>query len=296
MTTRLHATRLRVRAHAKINLSLRVLGLRPDGYHELRTTFQSLALHDTLTLTGARGTLAVSSDDPACPSDTSNLVWRAADRLWRADGRRGQPSGVAIAIAKRIPMQAGLGGGSSDAAAALRALSVFWRVRVRLEVVHAIVRDLGADVPFFLVGGTALGVDRGDLLYPLPDRPASSVILVTPGFGVSTRDAYAWWDTSPAATRPRSRSAWSLETGEHGNDLEGPVAAHHPEIRRIVKSCQSLGASHAAMSGSGSVVFGMFPTERVALDAASTLAAPGRRVTVTRTMGRVAYRRMAAPR
>ena len=113
---------MRVRAHAKINLSLRVLGVRADGYHELRTVFQSIALHDTLTIRRARGPFRLTMDDPACPSDETNLIWRAAERLWTASGRRGAPRDVAIDVAKRIPMQAGLGGGSSDAAAALQAL------------------------------------------------------------------------------------------------------------------------------------------------------------------------------
>lgn len=295
-TSRTRARRLRIRALAKVNLSLRVLGIRPDGYHELRTTFQSLALHDTLTLTPARGVLSLTCDDPACPADASNLVWVAAERLWRADGRRGRPSGVSIALAKRIPMQAGLGGGSSDAAAALRALSLFWRVRLGPPVLRSIARQLGADVSFFLEGGTALGVDRGDVLYPLLDRPPASVVLVAPGFGVSTLDAYGWWDAANAdGSRPRPSWPVSPESGERGNDLEAPVVAHHREIGRIVKRLTSLGSQQAAMSGSGSVIFGLFSSESVAVEAAAALAAPGRVVTVTRTVSRREYQRLAAP-
>src|SRR5829696_3397400 len=111
---------MRARAFAKINLSLRVLGTRPDGFHELRTIFQSIALHDTLTIRASRGPLRLTCDDPNCPSDGTNLIWRAAERLWTSAGRRGTPRGIAIDLQKRIPLQAGLGGGSSDAAAALR--------------------------------------------------------------------------------------------------------------------------------------------------------------------------------
>src|SRR4029079_274972 len=118
----------RVRAFAKINLSLRVLGTRPDGYHELRTIFQSIALHDTLTIRASRGPFRLTCDDPNCPSDYTNLIWRAAERLWKAAGRRGAPRDLAIDLAKRIPLEAGLGGGSSDAAAALRVLGRMWRV------------------------------------------------------------------------------------------------------------------------------------------------------------------------
>src|ERR1700747_1762693 len=111
---------MRVRAFAKINRSLRVVATRADGYHELRTIFQSIALHDTLTLRQVRGPFELTCDDPACPTDETNLIARAAAEMWSASGRRGAPDGVAIHLRKRIPMQAGLGGGSSDAAAALR--------------------------------------------------------------------------------------------------------------------------------------------------------------------------------
>src|SRR4051812_12779542 len=119
---------MRVRAFAKINLSLRVLGLRPDGYHELRTIFQSIALHDTLAIRAQRGPFRLTCDSPDCPPDATNLVWRAAERMWTAAGRKGEPRDISIELIKRIPVQAGLGGGSSDAAAALRTLGRLWRV------------------------------------------------------------------------------------------------------------------------------------------------------------------------
>ena len=118
------------RAFAKINLDLRVLGVRPDGYHELRTTFQSIALADDLTFTESPGPFRILCDDPDCPVDARNLVWRAAELVWQAGRRRGAPRGVVVTIAKRIPMQAGLGGGSSDGAAAIRALASLWHVRL----------------------------------------------------------------------------------------------------------------------------------------------------------------------
>src|ERR1700704_785519 len=171
---------VRVSAYAKINLSLRVLGVRPDGYHELRTIFQSIALHDTLTARVRRGPFALQCDDPACPADETNLVWRAAGRVWAASGRRGTMRGVEVRLAKRIPVQAGLGGGSSDAAAALRVFGSLWRVDE--PSLRGIAATLGADVPYFLEGGTVLGLDRGDLLYPLLDHPAAWVTLVMPPF------------------------------------------------------------------------------------------------------------------
>lgn len=310
---------VRVRAFAKINLALRVLGARPDGYHELRTTFQTLALHDTLTFAAIRGAFSIVCDDPACPVDGSNLVWRAAERLWRAAGRRGALSGVTVRLAKRIPLQAGLGGGSSDAAAGLRALAKLWRMTISRDRLRQVAVQLGADVPFFLEGGTVLGVNRGDLLRPLADWPASWVVLVLPNFGVSTTDAYGWWDAAELAPRDARRRVAGGPTlrldaqgrpelgrrpsklgpygdGEPDNDLEGPVAARHPEIPRIVAALKRAGARHAAMSGSGSAVFGLFGARRAAEIAARMLGGSSRRVLVTRTLSRARYQEVARPR
>jgi 4-diphosphocytidyl-2-C-methyl-D-erythritol kinase len=276
-----------VRAPAKINLTLRILSTRPDGYHDLRTTFQSLALHDTLTFTAASGPFAIACNDPQCPTDRQNLVWRAADALWREADRRGEPAGVSVQIDKQIPLQAGLGGGSSDAAAALRALVVFWRIRIGEDRLRAIARTLGADVPFFFEGGTVLGVDRGDTLFSLVDQSPFWVLLALPDFGVNTRDAFQWWDDDDDGDESNA---------EIGNDLERSVSARHPAIARAVKRLSQLGASHAAMSGSGSAVFGLFPSERKARAAARALS--GRRLgtVVTRTLSRRQYRDFARPR
>ena len=281
---------VRVRAYAKINLSLRVLGIRPDGYHELRTIFQSIALHDTLTVRARHGPFALQCDDPDCPTDHNNLVWRAAEQAWEASGRHGVLRDVEIRLAKRIPLQAGLGGGSSDAAAVLRATASLWRLKE--APLGEIAASLGADVPYFLEGGTVLGLDRGDVLYPLIDRPAAWVTLVLPAVGVSTAEAYAWWDAAGqngGGAEPR-------------NDLQGAVVAHHPEIARIVSALQKAGAFHAAMSGSGSAVFGLFNRRPAAERAARALLrtpramfGPGgpRRISIVRTVNRAAYQRLA---
>jgi 4-diphosphocytidyl-2-C-methyl-D-erythritol kinase len=278
---------VRVHACAKINLALRVLGRRPDGYHTLRTIFQSIALHDTLTVVECGGPFAIECDDPGCPADRTNLVWRAAELAWRAAGRRRDLAGVRVRIDKRIPVAAGLGGGSSDAAAALRACARLWRVpRAQLLRLAA---SLGADVPFFLQGGTALGTGRGDLVRRLPDRPPSWVVLVVPSFGVSTREAYGWWDA-----RAGSRAVGREGAGAPLNDLEVAVAAHHPSIARIVQALAGAGARAAAMSGSGSAVFGLFARRAAAVAAADALAAPSRRVVLTRTLDRRAHRSLVA--
>lgn len=279
---------IETRAPAKINLSLRLLGVRPDGYHELRTIFQSIALHDTLTVRLERGPFRLECDDPTCPADRTNLVWRAAEQLWTASGRRGDPRDVAVHLTKRIPMRAGLGGGSSDAAAALIVMAKLWRVDG--ERVRDVARSLGADVPYFLEGGTVLGLDRGDLLFPLIDAPAAWVSLVMPGFGVSTADAYEWWD----GTRRRGRTALpQAERRGPLNDLQPPVATRHPQIARIVRSLERSGARHAAMSGSGSAVFGLFDRRTDADRALQALDEARCRTLRTRTVNRAAYQRLA---
>jgi len=294
----------KVRAPAKINLSLHVAGVRDDGYHELRTTFQSIALHDTLTIRGRRGPFVLLCDDPACPSDRTNLVWRAAECAWTAAGGRGTMRDVEVQLVKRIPLQAGLGGGSSDAAAALRALGSVWGVDDR--TLRAMAVSLGADVPYFLEGGTVLGLDRGDRLYPLVDHRAAWVTLVLPGFGVSTAEAFRWWDEEnpggPDKVRPTSGSGVVGRTlsgpasgpvSDLRNDLEDVVAARHPEIVQTVGALRRAGAFHAAMSGSGSAVFGLFSSRRAA-DAAGRALSKGKRVILTRIVNRAAYQRLAA--
>jgi len=291
---------MRVRAFAKINRSLRVVATRADGYHELRTIFQSLALHDTLTFRSVRGPFELTCDDPACPTDDTNLIARAAAQMWSASGRGGAPRGIAIDLRKRIPMQAGLGGGSSDAAAALRVLAKRWRVGD--TQVHAAAMSLGADVPYFLEGGTMLGLERGDLLFPLHEPRPAWVVLVLPGFGVSTREAFGWFDAASgshavASGRPSPPAVGRVYQGiaaEMVNDLETPVAGRHPEIARIISALRRAGATQAAMSGSGSAVFGLFSDRSAAAAAMKRLSAGSFRTLLTRTLNRQTYQRLAA--
>src|SRR5205823_3075993 len=133
-------------------------------------------------------------DDPTCPTDRSNLIWGAAEAVWRAADHRGALEGVLVRLKKRIPMMAGLGGGSSDAAAALRGCGALWRVKLSSRRLREAARKLGADVPYFLEGGTALGLARGDRLRPLDDLSPAWVLVAVPAFGISTKDAYRWWD------------------------------------------------------------------------------------------------------
>lgn len=282
---------LRVRAHAKINLTLHIRGIREDGFHDLETVFQSLALHDVLTCRLRPGPFTIHCDDPGVPTDEHNLIWRAAQRLWDELGRRGSLRGVEIVLGKQIPMQAGLGGGSADAAAALVALSRAWAAGRDVDLA-AVAAQIGADVPYFLIGGTALGLARGDDLYPLPDLPTHHVVLGLPAFGVSTAEAYAWFDhddvgpTKTRATGPAGIPAWPGRELVVANDLEAPVVARHPDIGAARDSLVRGGARAAAMTGSGSAVFGLFDGVVPARRAARALAGTGVVALVTRTVGR----------
>jgi 4-diphosphocytidyl-2-C-methyl-D-erythritol kinase len=294
-----------VRAHAKINLDLRIVGRRADGYHDLRTIFQSLTLHDQLVFHRRRGPFTIESADPDMPTDATNLVWRAAQALWSADGRAGPVRGVSVTVHKRIPSQAGLGGGSSDAAATLVALNRLWRVRLDTGDLARLAATLGADVPYFLMGGTVLGLGRGEMLYPLPDVPSMGVLVVKPPLGVSTADAYGWYAAAPREPGDHVQALavpWYPGPLVIANDLEAPVMQRHPELLTIRRALLRARAEVALMCGSGSAVFGLYPTVDAARVAAAALrlgtprrphahGARGTRLITTRLLGRAAYRR-----
>jgi len=291
-----------VRGFAKINLDLRVLGIRADGFHELRTVFQSILLHDTIACVPREGPFAIECDAAGVPLDESNLIWRAAEALWRSLRRSGSVRDVVVRLDKQIPLQAGLGGGSADAAATLIALARAWRVPVRPAQLTDVAATLGADVPFFLAGGTALGLGRGDEIYPLADLPRHWVVLLVPGFGVSSREAYGWYD----AERDLGRGAlgreaqhvpgpWPSRAAQMINDLEAAIARHHPEIDQMKAALRRAGAVAAAMSGSGSAVFGLFQNRREALTAVDGLSGSGWQVLLTESLGRGEYARRSRP-
>jgi len=288
-----------IRPSAKINLTLGVGPRRLDGFHDVSTVLQSIALSDTLALTPRNGPLALTVRSPGVPDDRSNLIWRAAERLWAAMGRTGDPRDVHIKLDKQIPVSAGLGGGSADAAAALVGLNTIWNARQSLRRLLALAAELGSDVPFFLLGGTAIGLGRGDELYPVDDVARLGVIVIKPSFGVGTADAYRWLDESrkdqpnPAPTkRSDVEVGWLSGPVSLMNDLQAPVAARHPMVEEMVAACIREGAHGASMSGSGSAVFGIFP-EAVARRAAGRLQRPDWLVLLTRTLARrEASRRM----
>ena len=262
-----------LRAFAKVNLRLDVVGRRADGYHELRTIFQTISLHDTLRLDWNRGgaielEIAGNAALAAEPS-RANLVYRALDALREELGIR---RGVRARLEKRIPAGRGLGGGSSDAAAALAGFLRLSRRRIPLARLMEIASQLGSDVPFFLFGGRAAAFGRGEQLLPMPDGPARGVLVVSPpAISVSTRDAYSWLALprfSGRATLTNARAAsrlvefcalcWSPREAPLANDFERPVFQRHPLLGRIKRELLRRGAADAALAGSGSAVFGLF--------------------------------------
>ncbi len=292
--------KLVTRAHAKVNLDLRVLGTRPDGFHELRTVFQTIELHDTLTAVDRPGPFALKCRTAGVPLDHSNLVWRAAAALWKALGRAGDPRDAAVTLEKTIPMQSGLGGGSADAAAALAGLARLWG-GVPMTLLREVAAGIGADVAFCLSGGTALGLGRGEEIYPLVDLPPHWIVVVRPPFGVSTAEAYSWYDDDRTAGLKEPRELqilpvpWPTRAAQMINDLEPPVVRRHPEITALKAALREAGAVASAMSGSGSAVFGLFRSRAAAARCVGPLSKSGNKAMLTRTLTRAEYERRARP-
>lgn len=262
--------RARIRSLAKINLDLRILNRRPDGFHELRTVFQTVSLADTIDIAFApsRRTRLSLASDVEIPD---NLILRAADAVLAALRISGQ---VSFRLNKRIPMGGGLGGGSSNAAAILLSLPVLAGGALGMERLTELASELGSDVPFFLLGGTALGLGRGTELYPLPDQPSARGLLVAPGVHVSTGEAYAALGrelTFSGASRSINSfqaCVWragicapeQAQTARCTNDFETVVFRKHPQLKSIKGKLLQLGACPALMSGSGCSLFGIFRT------------------------------------
>lgn len=263
----------RLRALAKINLDLRVLGKRPDGYHELRTVFQTISLADSLEVafTPARSTRITVESSVEIPG---NLVVKAAELALEAAGRRGR---VEFRLKKNIPLGAGLGGGSADAAAVLLALPVLAGGRIDFDRLMNLAAELGSDVPFFLLGGTAVALGRGTEIYPLPALPARHGLLVAPAVHSSTAEAYR--ALSPRlTTEPPQNKIFSLQSQlwrgvleRPVNDFESVVFERFPELRRWKRRLARLGAQPALMTGSGSALFGLFDSREGAARALGSL-------------------------
>jgi 4-diphosphocytidyl-2-C-methyl-D-erythritol kinase len=270
---------IRVRSYAKINWTLDVLSKRDDGYHELRTIYQTVSLHDLIRITETSGAIEIVSDDPRMPCDETNLAHKAATQLRELAGTK---LGARIEIEKRIPVAAGLGGGSSKAAAALIGLRRLWNVHPDEGELMQIAAGLGSDVPFFLVGGTALGVGRGQEVYSIEQAECEHLLLVNPGFAVSTAEAYGRLSRlTPERSAAMMPFTFFAAKGIRGlslavtNDLEEVVSAAHPEIAEVKHRLLSLGARRALMSGSGATVFGVFENVERSRRAHSEMRAAG---------------------
>jgi 4-diphosphocytidyl-2-C-methyl-D-erythritol kinase len=258
----------KLRSLAKINLDLRVLYKRPDGYHELRSVFQTISLADTIEIfyQPARRTELVIDDALAIPD---NLILRAARLVL---DRMKTHARVCFWLKKNIPMGGGLGGGSSNAAAVLLALPALAGRQLDLETLSELGSQLGSDIPFFLTGGTALGLGRGTELYPLPDIAPDPLMILCPPVHCSTADAYSSLGSglTEASSSSRIKSFRSFvrmlgevrsaaETGLlSGNDFQPAIIEQHPELKALPTRLKRLGAQHALMTGSGSAFFAVF--------------------------------------
>ncbi|HUG54375.1 MAG TPA: 4-(cytidine 5'-diphospho)-2-C-methyl-D-erythritol kinase [Vicinamibacteria bacterium] len=300
-----NAGELRLRSYAKVNLGLEVLGPRLDGYHELRTIFQTIGLHDDVLLRRRPQGLSVRCDHPAVPLDDSNLALRAARDLQRYARVE---DGVEIVLTKRIPVAGGLGGGSSNAATVLMGLDRLWRLGLGTAGLHPLARRLGADVPYFLVGGTALGLARGDEVYPLHRQVRAHVVVVDPERPLSTAAVFQRLDrglTPREDTHRIFRFVSSHLAGEDGsfpilaNDLEPPALEEAPDLAARLDRIRGIlvreGALMASLSGSGASYFGLFDDPQRARRAQSRLEARGFKALRSRTLSLDQYRRLWAP-
>ena len=248
-----------VKSFAKINLGLEIVGKRPDGYHDIRTLFQTVSLADEIDLEPVpNGILDLTGDDPAIAWDRTNLVHRAARLLQE---RTGTARGAKISVRKSIPAGRGLGGGSSNAAAILLALNRMWELGLGGGELARLAKSLGADVPFFLTGGLCMGEDIGDRLTPLPDLSPLTCLLFFPPFPISTASIYAGVEPSLTSLGKGSKIVRFLESGDFGllgNDLERVIFRAHPELERWTSFFREQGALLSQVSGSGSAVYGLF--------------------------------------
>ncbi len=327
MAYNLAAMTVRVRAFAKINLGLRIGAAREDGFHELLTVYQTIGLHDVIQVSVGRGSgIEIRCTDPKVPKGESNTCYRIVEKAMQAMRAKGR---IVIDIEKRLPVQGGLGGASANAAATLlgleralkKSLAAVERLRIAAEV--------GSDLPLFLVGGTVLGVGRGEQVYPLEDLPATACVLVTPEVGVSTPNAFGEWDRrtrgaggSVAATEltlsapsdrmvelGRGLSAWLserysgapsgrgraenplLELVRAGikNDFEQVVFPEYPELSEGKCALERAGAKYASLSGSGSTLYGLFASKGAARAAEARLRRQGWTAQATVTLARREY-------
>src|SRR5271155_3834032 len=314
-----------VRAFAKINLGLRIGALRGDGFHELLTVYQTIGLHDVIRVSVGRGNgIEIRCADPRVPKDASNTCYRIVEKVMRALDAKGR---VVIDIEKRLPVQGGLGGASANAVAAMLGLERALRKTLPAAERLRIAGEVGSDLPLFMVGGTVLGVGRGEQVYPLEDLPTTACVIVLPEVGVSTPKAFAEWDRKLTVQEPSDRmvelgrglSAW-LSKGYSGaprfsargladqpqrgrrenpllelvragikNDFEEVVFPEYPELSEGKDALERAGAKYASLSGSGSALYGLFASKEAARTAALKLCKQGWSAQATVTLTRWEY-------
>ena len=344
----------RVRSHAKINLGLAIGPARPDGYHALATIYQTLAIHDFVEVTaklladGEASRIAITCNEPHVPCDANNTCWKIVERALE---RRNISAQVQIHIDKRLPVQGGLGAGSANAIAALIGLERELGISLPIEENLQIAAETGSDVPLFLIGGTVLGLGRGEQVSPLPDVPETYCVLAVPAVRVSTPQAFRDWDQIQAAADWRENKGNKLTTGPASdrleqlgrtwaaalvapqeaatnatgvfpsvaekdraedlllelvragivNDFEQVVFTQYPSLRGILETLKQSSQSgstaiYAALSGSGSALFGLYGTAAESRVAAERLAAQSIAAYETRTVGRQEYWRTMVDR
>ncbi len=309
------------RSFAKINIGLCIGARRHDGFHELRTIYQTVALHDRVRVDVGRGTgIEVRCKDPRVPADEANSCYRMAERVLRALKVRGR---IVVQIEKKLPVQGGLGAASSNAVATMLALERLLKQQLTPEQRLSLAAEIGSDLPLFLIGGTVLGVDRGAEVFPMPDLPPLDCVIATPEVGVSTPQAFADWDDAvdshkltlrgdssrinvfshsvyawllgstsgvPAACGSRAETLLlDLVRAGIENDFERVVFPQHPELRGLKRVLERAGARYASLSGSGSSVYGFFDSAAAAEKGVAKLAAVDVAATATRLLGRAEY-------
>jgi 4-diphosphocytidyl-2-C-methyl-D-erythritol kinase len=311
-----------VPSFAKINLGLRIGPLRADGFHELRTVYQTIALHDMVSVSFGRGSgIEIRCKDPRVPTDSTNTCVKTVERAMQALKVRGR---VVIEIEKRLPVQGGLGGASGNAVAALLALEGSLQKQLPAAERLRIAAEVGSDIPLFLIGGTVLGVGRGEEVYPLPDLPPTACVIALPEIAISTPKAFAEWDEEAKLTPStqsdrmlefsREISAWlnAAQIGRRSgvsargggraenplldlvrtgieNDFEKVVFPEYPELLEVKRVLEKAGAKYASLSGSGSAIYGLFDSQQKAAAAAKRLIKQGTRALVTSTLTRRQY-------
>lgn len=277
---------LKIKAHAKINLTLDVLARRPDGYHEVEMVMQSIGLHDTLEIQPVPDQVSLTVSGIPVTDCEDNLIIKAAHLLQQQAGIQ---AGAKIHLHKEIPVAAGLAGGSTDAAATLRGLNEVWELGFSQEQLMTLASKLGADVPFCLLGGTAIARGIGEKLTPLPAAPHFGIILLKPAFGVSTAEVYGGLDINKLGERPNTAALTeALQQGELqsvalglSNVLESVTLRRYPELQRIKELLLEAGCQGSLMSGSGPTLFGLTENQERAAQIANRLKLKDCRLIVT---------------